>query len=129
VGVTYVPCCSLPTSLLRGVNCRCRLYSLSWFLTLFGNAHVPLSLRVWGNFFEHGWETLYRTGVAIMQHNAEAILKCESVEAMLQLLLDKSIFEDVDTIMVLFSELELPQALLAENQLAFEKLSDKASVS
>ncbi len=39
----------LPSSLRR-----CRLYSLSWFPTLFGTAHVPLSMRVWYNFFEQG---------------------------------------------------------------------------
>ena len=107
---------------------RCRLYSLSWFLTLFGNAYVPLSVRVWGNFFEHGWVTLYRTGVAIMRYNAHKIMQCRSVEAMLQLLLDRSIFEDVDNIMVVYSEMDLPEELLADNQVAFETLPNKASL-
>ena len=89
---------------------------------------MPLSLRVWGNFFEHAWDTLYRTGVAILKYNAARIRKCRSVEAMLQLLLDRSIFEDVDSIMVIYSELELPEELLADNQEAFERLSDKASL-
>jgi hypothetical protein len=107
--------------------CRCRLYSLSWFLTLFGNAYVPLSLRVLSYFFEHGWVVLYRTGVAIMQASAPKILGCHSVEALLTLLLDRAIFEDVDNIMLGYSELQLPEDLLADNQRAFEALPNKGS--
>ena len=75
------------------------------------------------------WVAVYRTGIAIMKHNAERILALQGVEPMLQMLHSKSILENVNEIMMLCTDLDLPEDLLNENQRAFELLSNKASIS
>ena len=57
-----------------------------------------------------------------MQHNREALLAVTTVEDMIATMLNKAILQDVDEIMLLYSEQVVPEDLVEDNKLAFESL-------
>lgn len=100
---------------LKKLQCDVSMITQTWFLRLFiGDVQLEMVLRILDCFFDEGPDFLFRAALAIFKLNQADILAITRVDQLIMLLKNPLKDKDVEQLIQLANEFELPTEKIAE---------------